>query len=69
MSPRKATAQPSLLDDEKPPRKKPRPAMRGTWRCATCDETLTGTWASLERHADAHGGGRIEGVIREIAHG
>jgi hypothetical protein len=46
------------------PRKKTtrRPAMRGTWRCRTCDVVLVGSWAAAERHADAHGGARLEAV-------
>ena len=35
-----------------------------TFECRTCGEILTGTVAAALRHADAHGGARLEGVIR-----
>jgi hypothetical protein len=39
--------------------------MRGSWRCCGvngCGELIVGTWASAERHADEHGGARLEAV-------
>lgn len=30
-----------------------------TYRCHTCGAVLT-SWAAAERHADAHGGARLE---------
>jgi hypothetical protein len=40
-----------------------RPAARGTWVCSGangCGEVLTGTYAAAERHANAHGGARLQ---------
>lgn len=38
---------------------KRRAVRRGRWLCGPCDTWIEGTWASMERHVDAHGGGRI----------
>lgn len=32
------------------------------WRCGSCGELST-SWAAAQRHADAHGGGRVEIVL------
>lgn len=32
---------------------------RRIYRCHTCAETFT-SWAAAERHADSHGGARID---------
>jgi len=32
---------------------------RWNYRCHTCDAVLT-TWAAAERHADSHGGARLD---------
>jgi len=32
---------------------------RQAWRCHTCGERFT-SWAAAERHADSHGGARID---------
>ena len=40
-----------------------RPVSSGTWRCCGaggCGEELTGTYAAAERHANEHGGARLE---------
>lgn len=47
-------------------RKKRAPVMRGAWRCCGvngCGEVVEGTWASMERHLDGHGGGRADQVM------
>lgn len=36
------------------------PTLRGRWRCRACDTLIVGTWASAERHADTHGGSRLD---------
>lgn len=36
---------------------------RIAWRCHKCGATFT-AYAPAERHADSHGGGRIEVVYR-----
>lgn len=33
--------------------------MKVSWRCSVCGEVLT-PWAAAERHADEHGGARLE---------
>lgn len=35
----------------------------GRWRCGGprgCGDVIDGTWQSMERHMDSHGGGRAE---------
>lgn len=32
---------------------------RRRYRCHTCDQTFA-SWAAAERHADSHGGARLE---------
>ena len=45
------------------PKKEPEPhartSRRQAWRCHTCDQRLT-SWAGAERHADSHGGARLD---------
>lgn len=40
--------------------------MKGAWKCGTCQEIIRGSWASAERHADAHGGARLEQVVSVV---
>lgn len=40
----------------KPRAARPAPA---AWRCRTCGEVLY-SWAAAERHADGHGGARLD---------
>jgi hypothetical protein len=42
-----------------PGRRVPRPRVPYQWRCWTC-QVISTSWAAAQRHADAHGGGRIE---------
>lgn len=44
----------------KPAGRRQKPLARSVYRCQTCGESLTGAWAAAERHADAHGGARLE---------
>jgi hypothetical protein len=47
-----------------PPKRRRAPAARGRWYCTGprgCGHVIEGTWASAERHADTHGGARLEG--------
>lgn len=50
-------------------RKKRRPVMRGRWRCRRCGDIIDGTFASAQRHADTHGGARLEQVIDDGGEG
>jgi hypothetical protein len=47
--------------------RKPRAAPnRGSWRCAGprgCGEVVVGSWQSMERHLDTHGGGRADIIL------
>lgn len=35
---------------------------RRRWRCQTCDQILP-SWAAAERHADTHGGARLDVLL------
>jgi hypothetical protein len=40
--------------------------VEGTWRCGGprgCGEVITGRFTLMEKHLDAHGGGRAEAVF------
>jgi len=58
--PPKVRAQIDAADPPAAPRRARRKPHTITMRCHACRATFTGTYASIERHADTHGHARLE---------